>query len=161
MELFNKISNDVSKQTTAGLLKANYPYIFSNIRRLSTKFGLRVRVDLVDLGLKEKNQLHFFAGGRFSKMEDKELERLTRECAHTHVLIYEGVISGSCVYNLHKRSDYEKQLEKIKKNAVMPQPEEYVPYKPAEPQPEAPPVAASQFDQGSIAAMVAAVMAAL
>lgn len=120
MELFNKISNDVSKQTTAGLLKANYPYIFSNIRRLPTKFGLRVRVDLVDLGLKEKNQLHFFAGGRFSKMDDKELEKLTRECAHTHVPIYEGVISGSCVYNLHKRSDYEKQLEKIKNCYVGP-----------------------------------------
>lgn len=43
MEVFNRISNDVSRFLKAGDLKIGFPYVFTAVRKVNTKFGMRVR----------------------------------------------------------------------------------------------------------------------
>lgn len=122
-------------------------------------------MDMVDHSLLEKNKVHFFAGGRFNNMSDDELADLQSKCANKRVLVYEGVLSGTCVYNLHKMEKYEKQLNKIKREAVMPTPEPYVPLPPrTEPSDGMAAVtsssAATSLDPETIASIITASVAA-
>ncbi|XP_034246765.1 uncharacterized protein LOC117648371 isoform X2 [Thrips palmi] len=159
---------DRERYYSAGELKLGFPYVFTGVQKVSTKFGMRVRVDMVDHSLLEKNRVHFFAGGRFNNMTDDEIASLQKHGPHKQVLVYEGVLSGTCVYNLHKVEKFERELARIKREAVMPTPEPYVPFVRAEPNeaaaaapaaPSAPPLPAA-FDPQALASIISASVAA-
>lgn len=120
MEIFNDVSTTFSVLRKPSVLKPKFAYPLENMKRCTTVYGERIRIECVDPGLLSCRKFHILTGGRYLALTDADLAKINAK-ASEYVLIFSGQCGNANIIKLHPRAKWEDSILEAQKHAVQPE----------------------------------------